>query len=458
MAKSRPRGASGGTEDARGQRARPPTSGVLPLADRWSDDDASIAHLYGGAELLEHPIVAESADGIYVRDTQGRVYVDCVSGTFDQPLGHRHPALLRAIERQAATLAYVGSPFLSEPLLELASKLVALSPPNLTRVHLRDLTGSTGIEGAVKIAQVATGRRDVITLFGSHHGQTALTTDLSGNAFRRAPYPVHSAGVVHVPGPNCYRCFYKQRYPECGLLCVDRIRDFIEHATSGSVACLVVEPVSGNGGNVVPPRDYFKGLRALCDEYGIVLIFDEVQTGMGRLGYMFAAEYFEVSPHMIVLGKGLGGPLPRGAILLEERLEKMPRYQHSFTGGSSLLSAATALATIEVLESPGFLPRVRALGDFVGERLREMKTRHPAIGDVRGLGLMWGIELVKEDGSPDVHLANAIVERGRDAGLILRSSRYGHGSVVKLRPPLIITQEQLEDVLDRLDAVLTSAT
>lgn len=413
----------------------------------------AIRSLYGGEELLGEPILVD-AEGIYLRDADGRSYLDCASGTFDQPLGHRHPALVEAIQRQARTLPYAGSPFLSAPLLELAEKLVAVSPPSLTRVHLRDLSGSTAIEGAIKMAQVATGRRDVITLFASHHGQTALTTDLSGNAFRRARYPVHTASALHVPAPYCYRCFFGAKYPSCGLRCVSAIREVIEHGSSGSVACVVAEPVLGNGGNVVPPRDYFAGLRELCDEHGILLVFDEVQTGLGRLGYMFGAEYFGVAPHILVTAKGLSGPAPRAAILVEEGISQMPRYQHSFTGASSLLSVATALATIEVLERPGFLESVRAAGAALGARLREVTADTPYVGDVRGLGMMWGLEIVGADGAPAIELCNRLVSAGRDFGLLLRMSRYGYGNVLKVRPPLIITLEQVGELAGRLRRLL----
>jgi len=415
-------------------------------------------HLYGGKELAKELLLATEAEGIYVRDTQGREYIDCASGTFDQPLGYKHPVVVEAVQRQMKELAYVGSPLLSHAQLELAAKLVAISPRNLTRVHLRDLTGSTAIEGAIKMAQAYTGKRGVITLFAGHHGQTYFTTNLSGNAFRRQLYPVGGPEVVHVPSAQCNRCFYGKTYPSCELHCVDRIQDFLEYASGGSVAAVVVEPVLGNGGNIVPPHGYFQKLRKLCDEHGMLLIFDEVQTGLGRLGHMFAADYFEVEPHIMVLAKGLGGPVPRGAILLEDRLEKMPRYQHSSTGGSSLVSVASALATISVLQQPGFLEGVRRVGAFLGERLHALKQKHPIIGDVRGLGLMWGMEIVLPNGAPDVALCNRLAHEGREHGLLLRTSRYGYGNVIKVRPPLIITESQVVELVERLERLLRSVS
>lgn len=409
-----------------------------------------MAAFYGAEELLENALIASDASGVYVYDDGGREYIDCVSGTFDQPLGHRHPAVIAAIKKQADELAYAASPFLGQPIIELADKLVEISPPNLTKVHLRDITGSTAIEGAIKIAQVATGKRDVITFFGSHHGQTMMTTEISGNAFRRAPYPVQSTGALQVPPANCFRCFYGQKYPDCGLRCVSQIEQFIEYASSGSVAAVVIEPVQGNGGNIMPPPGYFAQLRELCDKHGMLLIVDEVQTGMGRLGTMLASDYFDIKPNIVVLAKGLGGPAPRAAILLEEGLQKMPRYQHSSTGGSSLLSAASALATIEVLQQPGFLEGVRIRGAQLGEGLLELQKQFPVIGDVRGAGFMWGMEIVKPDGSPDVVLCNHLISEALNFGLILRSSRYGKGSVIKVRPPLVMTSREITEMLARI--------
>jgi 4-aminobutyrate aminotransferase len=430
-----------------------------PFTQRTGSEEASmqdaarlmVNHLYGGQELAKGLVMAADAEGIYVRDTQGRQYIDCASGTFDQPLGYKHPAVIEAVRQQMEHLAYVGTPLLGDTLLELAAKLVAISPPNLNRVHLRDITGSTAVEGAVKIAQAYTGKRDVITVFASHHGQTYYTTNLSGNAFRRQLYPVSGGGTLHVPAADCNRCFYKKSYPSCDLMCVDSIKTFIEYASSGSVAAVVVEPVLGNGGNIVPPKPYFKKLRQLCDEMGIILIFDEVQTGLGRLGHMFAADYFEVEPHIMVLAKGLGGPVPRAAILLEERLEKMPRYQHSTTGGSSLVSAASALATIRVVQQPGFLEGVREVGTYLGNRLQSLQARYPFIGDVRGVGLMWGLEIVYGSGAPHVDLCNRLAHLGREHGLLLRTSRYGYGNVLKIRPPLIITHQQVDELMERLE-------
>ncbi|HEX5348118.1 MAG TPA: aspartate aminotransferase family protein [Pseudonocardiaceae bacterium] len=403
--------------------------------------------------------VMDHGEGIYLYDTEGRQYLDAVSGTFNLSLGYSHPEVVAAIRDQVERLIHVTSSFQAGPVNELVQRLVAVSPPNLTKVHLKVSGGSTANEGAVKMAQTATGRRDVLTLFRSHHGQTLMTTTLSGEAFRKAPFPHLFPGVVHVPDPYCYRCFYRQHPSRCGLLCVERINDFIDYASSGSVACIVVEPISGSGGNIVPPEGYFQALRQLCDERDIVLIFDEVQTGIGRVGRMFAAEHFGVLPDVITTAKGLGGSGAQvAAILTDKRVDGLDATYHSFTYGANVLAAAAAAKTLEIIGRPGFLASVRRVGTQILERLADLQATYSCIGDVRGLGLMIGIELVDDHGRPNVALTQELVHRSLEHGLILRSSRYGRGNVVKIRPPLIITSQEadlLGDLLDQLFAAVT---
>lgn len=393
-----------------------------------------------------------SGDGIYLYDTEGRGYIDCASGTFNLSLGYSHPEIIKAIRDQADLLIHGTSAFQTQPVNDLVRKLVAVSPPGLTRVHLKVSGGSTANEGAVKMAQARTGRRDIITLFRSHHGQTLLTTAMSGEAFRKTAFPVTVPGVTHVPDPYCMRCFYRQHPDTCGLLCAERVNDFIDHASSGGVACIVVEPVSGSGGNIVSPDGYLAALRRICDERGIVLIFDEVQTGIGRTGHMFAADHFGVQPDIITAAKGLGGSGAQvAAILTKEELAGLPGTDHSFTYGGNVLAAAAAARTLDIIARPGFLANVRTVGAHLMARLRDLATRHRCVGDVRGLGLMIGIELVDREGGPDTPLTQHLARRGMDHGLVLRTSRFGHGNVLKIRPPLILTREEADLICDRLE-------
>jgi 4-aminobutyrate aminotransferase len=221
------------------------------------------------------------------------------------------------------------------------------------------------------------------------------------------------------------------------------------------VAAILIEPISGNGGNVVPPEGYLPRLREFCDEHDIVLIFDEIQTGIGRTGQMFAAQHFGVEPDAITTAKGLGGSGAQvAAILTNDRLTGLPAHHHSFTYGSNLMAAAAANATLDIVRQPDFLANVRATGNYVMDRLFDMQDRYRVIGDVRGVGLMIGFELEGPDGSPAVDLTNHLAKKAMDHGLIMRTSRYGYGNVLKIRPPLILTLAEADDLCDRLENLL----
>ncbi len=409
-------------------------------------------------EHIYYPVsdkVMLRGEGIYLYDSDGKSYIDCASATFNLSLGYGHHAVIQAINEQAAQLIHITSSFQSEPINELVAKLVEQSPKNLTKVHLKVSSGSVANEGAIKMAQIATGKRDIITLFRSHLGQTMMMTSLSGNGFRKEPFPLLYPGGVQVPDPYCHRCFYKQKKETCGMLCVQRIDDFVEYASSGQIAAVMVEPISGNGGNIVPPDGYFQALRQFCDNNDIVLIFDEIQTGIGRTGRMFAAEHFGVEPDAITVAKGLGGSGAQVAgILTNDRLAGLPGHHHSFTYGANLLAAAAANATLDIISKSDFLANVRATGNHILGRLEDMQGRYRQIGDVRGVGLMIGFEMETDDGEPDVALTNHLAKKAMDHRLIIRTSRYGYGNVLKIRPPLILTLAEADLICDRLEGLL----
>ncbi|MDI5972453.1 aspartate aminotransferase family protein [Streptomyces sp. SL13] len=408
-----------------------------------------VAQYQLGETLLVH------GEGVRAWDSEGREYLDCVSGTFNLLLGHGHPEVMAAVREQSERLVFASSSFQTGPTNRVMQELAAISPSNLTRVNLRSAGGSTANEGAIKMAQLHTGRRDVIVPFRGHLGQTIAMASLNGTTRMRAPFPHRYPGALHVPGPYCFRCFYRQSPDSCGMLCVERIEDFITYASSGSVACVVIEPISGVGGNIVPPPGYLPELRRFCDEREIVLIFDEIQTGLGRTGRMFAADHFGVQPHMMTLSKGLtGSGLPLAAILTEERMADWDRSLHSFTYGGHTLSAAAAVATLQVVQRPGFLENVRASGGVLLGRLRELQAEHPVLGDVRGVGLMLGVELVEPDGGKAVRRAHDYQRALQDRGVLTRVSEHGAGNAIELRPPLILTPEDAHLIADRFAEAL----
>lgn len=397
----------------------------------------------------------EKGEGIYIYDSEGNKYIDCASATFNLVLGYSNKEVLDAVKEQMDKLVHATSSFQTAAINNMVERLVSIAPKNLTKVHPKVCGGSVANEGAIKMAQYATGKRDVISLFRSHLGQTYMMMNLSGNAFRREPFPSACSMGLQVPDPYCYRCFYKQKPETCNMLCVERINDFIEYGSSGQMACMMVEPISGNGGNIVPPMGYLRALKKLCEEHGMALILDEIQTGFGRTGKMFAAEYYEVEPNIMTVAKGLGGTgFQVAAILAEEKYAGMEGHHHSFTYGSNVLAAAAASKTLEIITRPGFLENVQAVSQYIMERLYKMQERFKFIGDVRGVGLMIGIEIVDSEGNPEVALTNKIAKNAMDYGLILRTSRYGFGNVFKIRPPLIITMEEAEELCDRLERTL----
>jgi validone 7-phosphate aminotransferase len=416
--------------------------------DAGADPQAFAYYELGDVHLVH-------GEGVHVWDADGREYLDCVSGTFNLVLGHNHPAVLAAVRDQLGDLVFASSSFRTTPTDRVMELLVELSPPALTRVNLRSSGGSTANEGAIKIAQWVTGRRDVIVPFRGHVGQSVAATSYNGTSRMRAPFPYHLPGAVHVPEPYCFRCFYRQSPDTCGMWCVDRIEDFITYASSGSVAAMIIEPISGVGGNVVPPPGYLQRLKEFCEERDIILIFDENQTGLGRTGRLFAAEHFGVTPHMMTLSKGLtGSGFPLAAILTEERLVGMPRSMHGFTYGSHTLSAAAAVATLNEVRRPEFLAGVRATGTVLLERLRALRSDFPCVGDVRGVGLMLGVELVEPDGARSPRLATALNKALTDRAVITRVSEHGQGNVIELRPPLVLTAEDACLIADRFGEAL----
>lgn len=396
--------------------------------------------------------------GLRLTMSDGTTLLDAVSGTFNLPLGYDHPRVRAAMHSQLDRGVHVSSQFSQIEAEALKADLLAVAPRKMGAVWLRDVTGSTAVECAVRIAQKRTGKTDVVSLFTSHHGQTIFTTGLSGNAFRRRHSPAASgaaAGSVKVPAPYCHRCFFAARHPGCGLLCATRIQDFIDYASSGQVAALILEPVQGNGGNIVPPPGYFAEIRRLCDRNGILLIADEVQTGIGRTGQMFACQSLEIDADLIVFGKGIGGiGMPLAGVLMRKDCDVLESYEHSFTSGANLLALAAARATLEVVGSEGVLASVRARGERLGRGLRRLARNSAMISDVRGVGLMWGIEISGPDGGPSNRLTNQIIEAALAHGLVLRGSRYGFGNVVKVRPALIATDDDIDEILERLELAL----
>lgn len=391
--------------------------------------------------------------GVSLFDESNTKYMDAVSGTFNLALGYTHPKMVGMLQAQLEKVVHISSHHSKPQVQELHEKLQKHAPEGLTQGWYRDITGSTANEGAIKMAQKATGKTDIITHFLSHHGQTSLMTALSGNAFRREDLPENTtAHSLKVPEPNCRKCFYGASYPECGFTCVEKIQDYMEYGSNGSVAAMMVEPILANGGNIVPPDGYFQALQQFCKERDIALIVDEVHAGMGRAGEMFASTLFGMNPDIMTVGKGLGGiGIPAAAILMRPEYDVLNSYDHSFTSGGNALSLAAATATIDIMEEEKILDHVKGHEHVISDLLEDLKSSFPNICDVRGKGFMWGIEFEKEDCSADSDMVNAVIETAFDnQQLILRGTRYGYGNVIEFRPSLVATKDELGEMVHRL--------
>lgn len=390
-------------------------------------------------------------DGVRLH-VEGRSFIDCASGTFNLSLGYSNPEVAAAVHEQIDRCCHLSSELTKVKSAEIFESLREFLPAHIERFWFRDLVGSTANECAVRIAQKATGRSGIVSLFLSHHGQTAAATGLSGNAFRQASFRLPFVDSLKVPAPDCNNCFYGQKPDNCGILCASRIEDFLEFASNGQVAAVIIEPIMGNGGNVVPPDEYFTVLREVCDRHSIIVIADEVQTGFGRTGDFFATSGFAkaLKPDIITFAKGAGGiGIPVAGVVMRKELDVLEPWEHSTTSGANPLALVALEATIEYIRKHDLLENVRAVSEVLHNGLLALEAEFEFVQNVRGRGLMLAFDL------PDSRSVTSFIAAAREHGLMLRGSRYGFGRAVKVRPPLIITADEVREVVRGLRSALS---
>ena len=402
-----------------------------------------------------YPLVAERGQGAIVEDVDGNRFLDFSAGIAVLATGHCHPRVVEAIQQQAARLIHMsGTDFYYQNVVELAERLAAVTPGHMPRRVFFGNSGAEAIEAAIKLARYHSGRDKFIAFLGAFHGRTlgALSLTASKSVQRRGFGPL-VPGVRDVPYPYCYRCPYGQARDTCAVECVQAIRSLF-HTTvpAEEVAAIVLEPVQGEGGYVVPPQKFFDELQRLAREYGILLILDEVQSGMGRTGKMWAAEHFGVAPDILAVAKGIASGLPLGATVARAELMTWPPGAHASTFGGNPVSVAAALVTLELLQQE-LIDNAARLGAHLMTRMRDWPRLFPCIGDVRGLGLMIGFELVqdRETKLKAPGLRDRLVQFAFERGLLV----LGAGeNTVRLSPPLIITRDQADFALDTLEDCL----
>ncbi len=398
-------------------------------------------------------LVIERGEGSFIYTKDGRRYLDFASGIATNNVGQCHPRVVKAAIEQTQKCIHAAASVVHYELhVELAEKLVEITPGSIEMCFFAN-SGAEAVEGAVKLARYTSGRPIVISFIGSFHGRTYGAVSLtSSKAHYRAGYQPMLPSLFHTPYPYCYRCPMGHRRQECSIDCLNYLRQMLHTVTPvEDVAAILLEPVLGEGGYVVPPAEFVRGLRQLCDEHGILLILDEVQTGFGRTGKMFAAEHFTVRPDIMSVAKGIAGGFPLSAVLASSRLMKAwPAGVHGSTFGGNPVACAAALASIAVIQEEGLLDNATRLGNMILSRLHELKNQHPVIGDVRGLGLMVGIEFVKDDGSPDKDAVTRMRELCLEDGLILLSCGTDE-NVIRLIPPLTVSDEEVDIALATIE-------
>jgi taurine--2-oxoglutarate transaminase len=385
-------------------------------------------------------------------DSDGKRYLDFGSQSVSLNVGHQHPRLVAAIKKQAERLCTISPKFANDARSELARLLAEVTPGDLTRTFFTN-GGAEANESAIKLARWYTGRQKVVARYRSYHGATAGAASLTGDS-RRWPAEPGIPGVVRLLDPYRYRC--PAGHPDPCPVCsgAPHLEEVLSHENPETVAAVVLETVTGANGVIVPPDGYLRSIREVCERHGILLVLDEVMAGFGRTGRWFACEHWEVVPDILTLAKGINsGYVPLGAMVISERLSNWiwdRPFQSGLTTSGHPLACASGVASIEALRDEGLIEKAAALGETLGRELHGLAERHECIGDVRGLGLLWGLELVSDRESREPLNARPVAKEALARGLHL----FARGNVVLVAPPLVISREDLAEGLALLSEVL----
>ncbi|MFB0545940.1 MAG: aspartate aminotransferase family protein [Anaerolineae bacterium] len=404
------------------------------------------------------PVVWDHAERVWVTDIDGNEYIDFTSGVLVTNLGHCHPRHVAAIQEQAARLMNCYS-FPTPERVTLSKRLIETLPPNLDRVFLLT-TGSEATEAALRVAKRYTGKFEVLAFYGAFHGRTYGAMSVAGNIATRRQFGPPVPGGIMAPYAYCYRCVYDTKYPDCNFYCIKALDRVIESSSSDQLGSVIVEPYQGAAGFIFPPDGWLKALETWCEERDLLLIVDEVQSSFGRTGKLYAIEWENIHPQMLCLGKGFGSGMPSSALAAEAKIfDPMHPGELSSTWGGNPLASAASLAVLDVIAEECLSENAHRVGSWLKQSLRELQEKHCCLGDVRGKGLVIGLEIVDPvDGyTPAPELTQKILLTAAECGMLL--GRVGlYGNVIRIAPPLVITGEEADlgvEILDRaLSAVL----
>lgn len=402
----------------------------------------------------ERPLVVERGQGMYLYDAEGKQYLDYFGGVKVMSVGHGHPKVTAAIMAQLQKIAYTSTLYVNEPQVKLAEKLAQITPGRLKKTYFTN-SGTEANETAIVLSRLYTGRQEIVALRHAYHGRSMMAMTVAGlSTWKHGGSYV--PGVVHAVSPYCYRCPFKLEYPSCNLACAKDVEEVIQTTTTGEIAAFIAEPIQGAGGYITPPKEYFQEVIPIIRKHGGLFICDEVQTGWGRTSEKwFGIEHWGVEPDIMTFAKGMANGTPIGAtIATPEIADAYPKTTFSTFGGNPV-SCAAALATIEVIETENLMHNAKVVGDYLRSRLEELKEKYPVIGDVRGMGLMQAIECVAENKAPHPKAALKVLEETKKRGRLIGIGGL-YGNVIRISPPLIVTKDQIDELVAALDAAFAT--
>jgi 4-aminobutyrate aminotransferase-like enzyme len=416
----------------------------------------------------DEEIVIYEAQGVWVRDAEGRETLDAISGEWVVNLGYRHPQVMEAVRRQLEKAEYTTPVFDYESRAVLAQKLSEISPGGKFTKVLFALAGGDAVEGAMHLAMRATGGTEFVTFYKAFHGRTFATIAMSYSDTQmieesKVGLERYLTKQNRVPNYNCYRCPFKLTYPSCDLFCADFVETAIQHQADGKVAGVVAEPWQANGAMAPAPDGWFQRIREITSKYGALLIVDEVQSGLCRCGPMFAIERTGVEPDLIILGKALGGGFPLSAVLAKEEYADLLKWEFGFTQMGHPVSCAAGAAMLDVMIEHRLWENAERMGARLMDGLREMQDKYPLIGDVRGWGLMVGVELVLDRKTKEEawEAASFAMRQAYENGLMIGKTGpvYGdNGNVLKLKPAVNVTGGEIDEILRRFDRTMAEVS
>jgi taurine--2-oxoglutarate transaminase len=432
-----------------------------------SDLTAQLTYRTWGYQKNWKPLHVVDAEGCWFMDSSGKKYLDFSAQLMCVTLGHKNPAVIKAIEDQARKLPYIAPGFSTDVRAELSTKLLEVLPGGLTKFFFTT-SGTEANEAAFKIAKMYTGKSKIIARYNSYHGSTMGSIAATGDPRRWAMEPDGKiAGVVFGPEVNCYRCPLHHSYPECEIACVEYIEHMI--ANESDVAAIIVEPVVGTNGVLVPPKEYMPRLRKICSDHNVLLIADEVMSGWGRTGKWFAVDHWGVKPDILTTAKGITTAyVPLGLCATTTAIAKYfddHYFSHGHTYEAHPLTLAPAIAAIDEMKRLDCLQRANEMGDYLGRQLMKLKEKHRSVGDVRGLGLFWAVELVKDRATKEPFNTKQDKVGGvplmvdKIAGEMMKNGVFvqawiGH---LVIAPPLIVSKEEIDVGIQALDKALAIA-